>query len=133
MIRVQLLASAFLVGAVLFFMWRLPRGGDRFFGVAPWLALLSAWAGLLAVAGSLALWVAPAPDALLTALFLVIDPGAVALGTLVLWVYRGHAADGASIEAQLTQARVGIGLGLVAVAVGYGYVVMHKPPDVLPF
>ncbi len=133
MIHVQLLASALLVGAVLFFMWRLPRGGDRFFGVAPWMALLSAWAGLFALVGSVALWVSPAPDAMVTVLFLVIDPGAVALGTLVLWVYRGHVGDGASIEAQLVQARVGIGLGLVSVAVGYGYVVMHKPPDILPF
>ena len=126
-ITLQVFVSGLLVVAVLWFMWRLPRRGEMFFGWAPPLSLLSAWAGLLAVACSLLLWVLPFADAWVAAVLLLMDPAAIAAGTLVLWVYRGHEAGGETIRMQRLQASVGIGLGLLAVVLGYVYVMVMKP------
>ena len=50
MLTLQVLGSAALVIAVLWFMWRLPRRGESLFGWAPPMALFSPWLGLFAVA-----------------------------------------------------------------------------------
>lgn len=131
-LTIQLIASAALVLAVLFFMWRMPKTGERFFAWAPPLALLSAWGGLAALVGSGLLWVLPSPDAWVTLLFLVLDPLAITCGILVMWIYRGHEEQQETIRAQQTQARVGIALGLAAVVVGYVFVMTQKRPDILP-
>lgn len=136
MILWQLLASAILVAAVLFFMWRLPPAGEGLLPWAPPLALLSAWSGLIALVVSLALWILPYPDRWLTALFLALDPAAVGSGTLVLWLYRGHRhtgeQDGAGpadpAAAHRMQAKVGLSLGLAAIVAGYIFVMTHKTP-----
>jgi hypothetical protein len=131
-LTLQLIVSAALVFGVLFFMWRLPKAGERFFAWAPPLALLSAWGGLVAVIGSGLLWVLPNPDTWVTLLFLVLDPLAIAAGVLVMWIYRGHAEQQGTIEAQQMQAKVGVALGLIAVVLGYVFVMTHRTPDILP-
>ena len=124
----KVLVSALLVAGVLWFMWRLPRRGQRLFGSAPPLALGSAWAGLIAAVVSALLWWLPHPDRWVTALFLFVDPAAVAAGVLVLWIYRGWRDGGETVSAQRIQARVGIALGLLAVALGYWFVMSRKDP-----
>lgn len=127
-LTLQILVSVLLVAAVLWFMWRLPRRSTALFGWGPPLALLSAWGGLLSLAVTGLLWVLPFPDLWLVATFLGLYPGAIAAGTLVLWIYRGHVDEQATITAQLIQAKVGIGLGLLSVVLGYVYVMTHKTP-----
>jgi hypothetical protein len=124
----QVLVSALLVTAVLVFMWRLPRRGEALAGWAPPLALVSAWTGLLAGAISAALWLLPFPDRWLAAALLFFDPASIACGTLVLWIHRGVEAGPPAVDAQRTQARVGIVLGIAAVVLGYAYVMTHKTP-----
>ena len=124
----QVAGSVLLVMVVLWFMWRLPRRGEALFGWAPPLALLSAWGGLLALAATLLLWVVSTVDAWLVLVLLMLDPGAIATGVLVLWIYRGHLGTSETIEMQVIQAKVGIFLGCIAVAIGYLYVMTHKTP-----
>ena len=124
----QILASALLVAVVLWFMWKLPRRSTALFGWGPPLALLSAWCGLASLVVTGLLWVLPFPDVWLVGAFLGLYPGAIASGTLVLWIYRGHTDEQATITSQLVQAKVGIGLALLAVALGYVYVMTHKTP-----
>ena len=83
-VALQVAASAALVVAVLFFMWKLPASGERFFSWAPPLALISAWAGLAAVVFSILLWWLPAKDVWVTGILLVLDPAALCAGVLVL-------------------------------------------------
>ena len=125
---IQLIISALIVLGVLWFMWRLPRSGDKFFAWAPPLAFASPWAGLLGLVLSILLRWLPYPDRWLVLIFLVLDPVSIATGTLVLWIYRGHDAGPETITMQRLQARVGIILGLLAVAAGYFYVMTNKPP-----
>lgn len=125
-LAVQLILSALIVLGVIVYMWRMPQAGERFFGWAPWLALGSAWGGVLAVAVSALLWVLPWPDRWVSVSFLVLDPLAIGAGVLVLWIYRGHAGKLPTITAQILQSRVGITLGLTAVVIGYIYVMTHK-------
>ena len=129
----ELAASAALVAAVLFGMWRLPRS-ERFYAWGPPLALISAWMGLFAVLGSAMLWLVSVPDVAITLMFLLLDPAAIAAGVLVLWIYRGHQSGNApgaqTIEMQLLQSRVGVGLGVFAVAIGYIFVFWHHAPDI---
>ena len=127
-LTIKIFASAALVMAVLWFMWRLPHRGDALDGWAPPLALLSAWLGLAGVVMSALLWVLPYPDRWITLLFLLLDPAAIAAGVLVLWIYRGRAGTAPTIDAQCLQARVGVALGIAAVAIGYIYVISHKAP-----
>jgi hypothetical protein len=127
-VAIQVIASIGLVLVVLGFMWRLPASGERFFGWAPPLALMSAWAGLLGVIFSVLLWIMPMPDLWITGILLVLDPAAMCAGILVMWIYRHHQGVEETIHMQLTQARVGILLALVAVTVGYLYVMTHKAP-----
>lgn len=127
-LSLQLVVSALIVLGVLWFMWRLPRRGEPLFPWAPPLAIISVWGGLLALAGSALLWLLPYPDRWVVLLFLILDPAAIATGTLVLWIYRGHEGTWETIALQRLQARVGIALGLLAVAVGYLYVLSHKTP-----
>jgi len=128
-LTIQLIVSALIVLAVLWFMWRLPREGERFFAWAPPLAIISAWGGLIGLIYSALLWVLPFPDRWLVLVFLILDPMAIGAGTLVLWIYRGHEVKSEiTIDAQLVQARVGIFLGIVAVAIGYFFVLTSKAP-----
>lgn len=127
-VAIQVIVSILLVAAVLWFMWRMPRGNESLYGWAPPLALGSAWAGLAAVLLTALLWVVSVPDRWLPAVFIVLDPFAIGAGVLVLWIYRGHDASNETIEAQQVQAKVGIALGIVAVALGYVYVMTHKTP-----
>ena len=124
---IQVTASYALVAVVLWFMWRLPRRGESWFGIAPVMALSSAWLGLVAVATSVLLWWVAMPDWLLAMVLLLLDPGALALGVLVLWVYRGEETARPAIEQQRLQAKTGVALGLFAVVVGYVFVITHKP------
>lgn len=123
----QVTASYALVAVVLWFMWRLPRRGESLFGIAPVMALGSAWLGLGAVTASVLLWWVALPDWLLAVVMLLLDPGAIALGVLVLWIYRGKDSTAAAITQQRLQAKTGIALGLSAVIVGYVFVMTHKP------
>ncbi len=99
-ITLQVVVSALIVAAVLWWMWRLPRRDDAMFAWAPPLALLSAWCGVLSLIGSACLWVVPYPDNWITILFLLLDPAAIASGTLVLWIYRGGDRAAATIQLQ---------------------------------
>jgi len=127
-VTLQVIASAALVAVVLWAMWRMPRRSDRAFAYAPPLALLSAWLGLAAVAASAALWFVSAADAWIVVVMLLLNPAALAAGILVLWIYRRHATQEATIVAQRVQARVGIGLGCAAVALSYVFVMTHRTP-----
>lgn len=127
-VTLQVIASIGLVIAVLVFMWKLPASGERFFGWAPPLALMSAWAGLIGVLFSVLLWIMPMPDLWITGILLVLDPAAICAGTLVLWVYRRHEGLEETVLMQMTQARIGITLALVAVTIGYLFVMTHKEP-----
>lgn len=127
-VTLQVLGSLALVAVVLWFMWKLPASGERFYGWGPTLALASAWAGLAGVVASLLLWVMPMPDLWIAAILLVLDPAAVCAGVLVLWIYRRHEGVEDTVFLQLVQARVGITLALAAVTIGYWFVMTHKAP-----
>lgn len=127
-VAIQVVASLALVAAVLLFMWKLPVSGERFFGWAPPLALLSAWCGLAAVILSILLWRLPSPDWWISTTLLILDPASLCFGVLVLWIYRKHDGDEETVHMQLIQARTGILLGLIAVALGYWFVMTHKAP-----
>ncbi len=127
-VTLQVAASFLLVGAVLYYMFRLPRRGEALYGWAPPLALLSVWSGLIAAVLSPLLWVVRHPDIWIVAFLLLLEPAALAAGTLVLWIYRGLDTAEQTILVQRLQAKTGIGLGLIAVAVGYAYVLSHKTP-----
>ena len=127
----QVVLSFLLVAVVLYFMWRLPRRGESFFGWAPPLALISAWTGLIAVICAVVTWFVARPDPLIAASFLFVDPAAIAMGAMVLWIYRGYESPEQTISQQRSQATVGIALGILAVVVGYVFVFVHKVPDVI--
>jgi len=122
--------SLLAVAAVLFFMWRLPRRGESFFGWAPALALTSTWAGLTAVVCAVVTWCVVQPDPWLAASFMFLDPAAMTTGIGVLWIYRRYGSPQPTISEQRLQAQIGIALGLVAVAIGYAYVFLHRQPDI---
>ncbi len=126
----QVLGSGLIVAGVLWWMWRLPRRSDSWLIISPWLALGSAWLGLASVVASVGLWWASRPDWLVTVVFLLLDPGAIAPGVLVLWVHRDwrnlSGDDATAVAQQRQQAWAGITLGVVAVALGYVYVMTHK-------
>ena len=120
--------SFFVCGVVIFLMWRIPRRGDALFDWAPPLALISVWAGLIALCASATLWVLSAPDPWIASGLLFLDPGAIGAGVLVLWIYRRYDSVEHTVGYQILQAKVGITLGLVAVAMGYLFIFTHKPP-----
>lgn len=125
-LTLQLLASAALVVAVLWFMWRLPRKNTATYaGWTPWLAIGSAWAGLFAVVSAGLLWVLPYPDRWLPWILLLLCPAAVGAAVLVFWVYRGQTNSGPAAMHR-TQARFGLTLGLLAVLIAYAFVLTHK-------
>lgn len=136
-LTIQLLVSALIVIAVIFFMWKLPRREGAFYGWGAPLALVSAWLGLIAVIGSICLWFVSSPDHWVVVLFLGFDPASIGAGVLVLWIFRGAGEgktfDGAPIELQRVQAKTGIMLGLIAVVLGYTFVMTSKSPDIVPF
>ncbi len=117
-----------LVATVVWWMWRLPATENAYYGWAPPLALGSAWLGLIALAAGAAMWVLPYPDILITVCFLAIDPAAICMGTLVLWIYRRDESALETVQQQRLQARIGVVLGLLAVVVGYSFVFAHKAP-----
>lgn len=125
-ITLQVCVSLIMVAAVVWAMFRMPRKDESFFGWAPPLAFASTWAGLFAVVGSSLLWVLPNPDLWVVSLFLVLDPLALAAGTLVFWIYREYNTDSETVRYQRLQAVIGITLGLIAVTLGYIYVMTHK-------
>ena len=120
--------SFFVCGVVIFLMWRIPRRGDALFDWAPPLALISGWAGLIALWASATLWVLSAPDPWIASVLLFLDPGAIGAGVLVLWIYRRYDSVEHTVGYQILQAKVGIALGLVAVAMGYLFIFTHTPP-----
>ncbi len=120
--------SVLVVAVVLWWMWRLPQGGQRWFGWAPPLALASAWLGLLAVGVSGFTWIAASPDRWLPVTLLFLAPGSLAAGILVMWIYRDTESPQVTVEQQKLQARVGIGLAVLAIVVGYAFVLTHKRP-----
>jgi predicted membrane protein len=108
-------------------MFRMPGSSDNLLGWGAPLALVSVWAGLAAVVLSVQLWFIQYRDIWVTVAFLILDPGTLAAGVLVLWIHRRREADEA-VRMQRLQAMVGIALGLAAVAVGYLFVLGHKSP-----
>lgn len=122
----QLVVSGLIVLGVLWFMWRLPRRADPPYGLAAVMALGGVWAGVASVAASVMLWWVASPDRLITVVLLGLDPAALGVGVLVLWVYRGMVPDDPAIQRQQQQAWLTIALGLVAVVIGYVYVMTHK-------
>lgn len=129
-VAVQVVVSLLIVAVVIAFMWRMPVREGAYFMWAPYLAITSAWSGLLSLVGSLLLFTGwlPAPDAWVVLFFLGLDPLAVGAGILTHWVYRRQHAVEATVSAQRVQAKVGIVLGLLSVAAGYVYVMTHKTP-----
>jgi len=127
---IQVVVSCLIVVGVLWFMWRLPRRSESLYPYAPILSLGSVWMGLLAVVGSALLWWVGFPDQLLVVVMLILDPGSISAGVLVLWIYRGaHSMDSQSQDTNRQhrqQACVGIVMGLIAVVLGYVYVMTHK-------
>ena len=131
LVTIEVIVSGLIVAGVLWYMWRLPPGGESVRGAAPFLALGSVWLGLTALIASLALWWVAVPDNWLTVIFLVLDPAAIGTGVLVLWANRPQLGVQpvqtlAAISQQRLQAWVGIAMGLIAVAVGYAFVMTHK-------
>ena len=122
----QLIVSGLIVLGVLWFMWRLPRRADPPYGLASVMALGGVWAGVASVAASVMLWWVASPDRWITVVLLGLDPAALGVGVLVLWVYRGMVTDEPAIQRQQQQAWLTIVLGLVAVTIGYIYVMTHK-------
>lgn len=123
----QVTLSVFIVVVVLWFMFRMPGSSDNLLAWGAPLALGSVWAGLAAVVLSVQLWFIQYRDIWVALVFLIVDPGTLAAGVLVLWIHRRHEADEA-VRMQRLQAIVGIALGVVAVAIGYIYVLGHKTP-----
>ncbi len=109
-------------------MWRIPRRGDALFDWAPSLALISTWAGLIALGASAALWLQSSPDPWIASILFFLDPGAIGAGVLVLWIYRRYDSVEHTVGHQILQAKVGIALGLIAVAMGYLFIFTYKPP-----
>jgi hypothetical protein len=127
LLTLQLVASALLVVAVLWFMWRLPKKEPLAYTEwAPWLAFGSAWAGLIAASIAGLLWLLPYADRWLPVVLLVLCPTAVATGSLVLWIYRGQPEGSHAVSQQKNQARVGLTLAFIAVAITYTFVLTHK-------
>lgn len=126
----KLMFSFAIVAVVLYFMWRIPRRDESFFGWAPRLALTSAWMGLIAAACAAATWVTGRSDPWITLSFMAIDPAAIAAGTLVLWIYRRYDSPELTVQNQRAQAHVGIVLAVLAVAIGYAFILFHRAPDV---
>jgi len=130
-IALQVSASLLLVYVVIWAMWRMPKAKESSLVVAPSLALMSVWCGLLGVLGTIYLWWTQTPDHWLPPLLLILLPGSAAGGTLVLWLYRQFEGDEelmATVEIQRTQARIGIALGLIGTGIGYLFVLLHKAP-----
>ncbi len=124
----QVALSAFVVATVLWFMFRMPGRSDA---LVPWgapLALLSVWLGVAAVVLSALLWVVQYRDIWITVVLLVLDPGTLAAGVLVLWIHRHGGDTDEVVRLQCLQAKVAIVLGFAAVVVGYVYVLGHKAP-----
>lgn len=127
----QVAGALLLVGAVLWWMWRLPRRSGLPPASAAWLALLSPWAGLAALATAAGMWLTAWADLLLTVTLLALAPLAVGAGVLVLWVHRGASPvdeHAAARSLQKLQAWVGLVLGLAAVAIAYAFALTHKTP-----
>lgn len=124
-LSLQVLGSVALVAAVIWFMWRLPRKGDAWYGAAPFLALAGAWLGLFGCVASVALWFVASPRAWLPLVLLGLGPGAIAASVLVLWVYRGDASTLEAISMQRMQARVGLVLGSLTVMGAYLFVMLQ--------
>ncbi len=130
-VTIQVIVSALIVAGVLWYMWRLPQGGDSVRGAAPFLALGSVWLGLAAVVASSSLWWVAEPDRWVTVVFLVLDPATIGTGVLVLWVHRPALGVTpvqtlTAVDQQRLQAWVGIAMGLIAVVIGYAFVMTHK-------
>ncbi len=124
----KIILSYTLVAIVLWFMWRLPQRDDRYVDWAPMLALISPWAGLISLAGSIVIWLIAQPEYLIGALLWGLEPIAIGTGILVMWIYRRREYAEETVRNQLLQARVGIGLGAVAVGVTYCFMLMHIAP-----
>jgi len=139
-VNMQVAASIFVVVVVLVVVWRLPRKGARWFGWAPPLALGSAWAGLLSTMVSIALWLlSVGQNWLISLLFLLLVPGSLTAGILVLWIYRGVTPEGQPVDIAVdpvvdrpdavsmhrTQATVGITFACLAIVVGYAFALAH--------
>ena len=118
--------SVLLVVVVFWYMWKLPRRGEALLGWAPPMALLSAWGGMISVAASMLLWIVPIPDLWVMLVFLLLCPGALAPGVLVLWIYRGYETAVETVKLQRLQAKIGITLSVIAVTLGYVFVFTHK-------
>src|SRR5258708_7078793 len=106
-VALEVFSALALVAIVLAFMWRMPQRGTAYYEWAPRLARFSARTGLAALAGSGVLWVLPRADPWLVVIFLLLDPAALAAGTLVLWIYRNNNAPVETVVMQRTQAWVG--------------------------
>lgn len=119
--------SILLVVAVFFFMWRMPNKGEAFYPYAPPMALASAWTGLLATIISALLWLLPYPDYWLWGTLWLLDPAAICLGCLVLWIYRDEVHLNDTINAQQLQSKVGVTLGLIGATLGYTFVMLRTP------
>lgn len=140
MLGLQVVGSVALVVAVLWWMWRLPPAGEQARGWAPVLALAGAWMGLLGVGLAGGLWWMRNQDRWLAGVMLVLVPGAIASGVLVLWVHRsppeppefprfsGGRLSGelpGAVDRQRLQAKVAIVLGATAGALGYWFVMRN--------
>ena len=124
----QVVISLLVVTGVIGLMWRMPNPQGALLGWAPPLALVSPWVGLVSAMGAGLLWWLPNPDAGLPVVLLLLTPGALACGVLVLWLYRGKCDLPETVRLQRMQAKVGIVLGLVGVALAYAFVLTHKKP-----
>ncbi len=124
---VQSLASLLLIAGVFWFLWKLPPARAGVLALTPFLALGSAWAGLLALIATGLLWLVPWPDHWLSMVMLLLDPASIAAGVAVFWAYRHPTvhADTEPIHQQRLQAATGLTLTAIAVVIGYVYVTTH--------
>lgn len=127
-VTVQVAISVLVVAAVIGWMWRLPNQQEALLGWAPPMALASSWVGLMSLGGSVLLWWLPNPDVGLPVVLLLLTPGSLTSGVLVLWIYRHGRVVTQTVRLQCLQAKVGIMLGLVGVGLAYTFVLTHKEP-----
>ncbi len=128
-LTIQVLASAAVIYAVIWWVFRMPGPAVTNSAAAPVLAFCSVWVGLLSVVVGAWLWFTAKED-IWVPVHVVIWSLAITLAAFSLWIYRHTPAQQMTepIQLQRAQARTGLILGLIAVVIWYIFVISHKQP-----